>query len=236
MNRKVIGALDTGDLDEALRVSRKLADHIGGFKIGHALTLQYGLDVIPRLQDVGAHRIFLDLKFHDIPNSVALGVREAAKRGVWMLTLHTAGGPAMMTAAVEEAKAYGEADSPLLIGITCLTSLDQHVLTDYLGVQRPLEDHMVFLSKLAVDCGLDGVVTSPREVAPVRNAIGNMPVIVTPGIRLENAPQDDQRRVGTAIQALADGATYLVLGRALIESDDVPATLARYGLIASASH
>lgn len=228
-NRKVICALDTGNISEAVRITRKLADHVGAFKIGHALTLQYGLDVIPQLQDAGASRIFLDLKFHDIPNSVALAVREAARRHVWMMTLHISGGPAMMTAAVEEARSVSEEESPMLVGVSVLTSLDQHVLTDHLGVSRSVEDHMVYLSRLAVECGMDGVVCSTQEVAPIRAAIGHG-VIVTPGIRLQAAAPDDQARTGSAQRAVQDGADYIVIGRALTEAEDVEAALAAFGL------
>lgn len=229
MVRKVICALDTGDLNEAIATTRRLAPFVGAFKIGHALTLPYGLDVIQRLQDVGATRIFLDLKFHDIPNSVALAVREAAKHNVWMMTLHIAGGPAMMTAAVEEARACGEETCPMLVGVSVLTSLDQHVLTDHLGVERSLEQHMVYLSRLAIDCGLDGVVCSTHEIESVREAIGHSGVIVTPGIRLPHAETQDQRRVGDARDALAKGADYLVIGRALTATGDIEATLEQFG-------
>src|SRR5690606_25305157 len=103
---------------------RRLAPRISRFKVGHALTLPHGLDVIAQLQDAGASKVFLDLKFHDIPNSVALAVREAARHRVWMMTLHIAGGPAMMTAAVEEARSFGEEQAPNLVGVSVLTSLD----------------------------------------------------------------------------------------------------------------
>lgn len=226
--RKVICALDTGDLREAIDIVRRLAPRVSRFKIGHALTLPNGLDVISQLQDAGAERIFLDLKFHDIPNSVALAVREAARHKVWMMTLHIAGGPAMMTAAVEEARSFGDIDAPNLIGVSVLTSLDQHVLTDHLGVNRTIEEHMVYMSKLAIDCGMDGVVCSAEEVRAIKPAVGHG-IVVTPGIRLPNADTHDQRRVGTATQALQDGADYLVIGRALTEAQDVDATLAAFG-------
>ncbi len=226
--RKVICALDTGDVLEAIRIVRRLAPRITRFKIGHALTLPCGLDVIAQLQDAGAERIFLDLKFHDIPNSVALAVREAARHRVWMMTLHIAGGPAMMTAAVEEARSFGDEQAPNLVGVSVLTSLDQHVLTDHLGIQRSIEDHMVYMSRLAIDCGLDGVVCSTNEVAAIRQAIGHG-IIVTPGIRLTNADSHDQKRVGTAAEALRSGADYLVMGRALMDSEDLDATLAAFG-------
>ena len=231
MNRQVICALDTPNLDEAIEVVGKLKSYVGAFKIGHALTLPYGLDVIDRLKDAGAARIFLDLKFHDIPNSVALAVAEAAKRGVWMMTLHIAGGPAMMTAAVEEARSAGEDQRPLLIGVSVLTSLDQRVLSDHLGVNRSVVDHMVHLSRLAMEFDLDGVVCSAQEVKPIREAVGTHGIIVTPGIRLPNTDTHDQKRVGDAGSALEHGADYLVIGRALTGSPDPEKTLGQFGLI-----
>jgi len=232
--RKVICALDTSDLDEAQKIVQKLSNKIGAFKIGHSLTLSHGLDVIQKLQDKGASRIFLDLKFHDIPNTVALAVAEAAKRDVWMLTLHIAGGPAMMTAAAEEASAAGPEKAPLLMGVSVLTSLDEHMLREFLGVNRTLEEHMVSLSKTAIDFGLDGVISSPHEVKPIRSAIGHRGVIVTPGIRLPSGDQHDQKRVASATEALNNGADYLVIGRALIDSPDPDAVLEQLGLLTPA--
>lgn len=208
-------------------MTRRLSSCVGAFKIGHALTLPHGLEVIDRLQDAGAKRIFLDLKFHDIPNSVALAVREAARHNVWMLTLHTSGGPAMLDAAVQEARAAENEVN--LVGVSVLTSLDQHTLTDRLGVSRTIEEHMVQLSTMAIDCGLDGVVCSPQEIKALREAIGHRGMIVTPGIRAAAGEQHDQRRVGTAKQALADGADYLVIGRALTHCDDIDGALAGFG-------
>jgi len=225
MVRQLICALDTGNLDEALAMTKRLSPCVGGFKIGHALTLPHGLEVIDRLQDAGATKIFLDLKFHDIPNSVALAVREAAKHNVWMLTLHLSGGPAMLDAAVQEARGSGVN----LIGVSVLTSLNQKILTEDLGVQRPIEDHMVHLSKMGIDCGLDGVVCSPEEIKAIRKAVGHAPMIVTPGIRAASGDKQDQQRVGTAPQALADGADYLVVGRALSHCDDIDSALSGLG-------
>lgn len=230
MNRKVICALDTHDLDEAIRMTKRLSPYVGAFKIGHGLTLPHGLDVIDRLQDAGANRIFLDLKFHDIPNSVALAVGEAARRGVWMITLHIAGGPAMLAASVAEARAWTEGNGPLLVGVSVLTSLDQHVLTDHLGVNRTIEEHMVYLSELAMNVDLDGVVCSPHEVKAIRKAIGQHGVIVTPGIRLPNADLHDQKRTGEASQVLMDGANYLVIGRTLTQCEDPEKALESLGL------
>jgi orotidine-5'-phosphate decarboxylase len=230
MERKVICALDTSSLEEALAAARRLVPYVGAFKVGHALTLVHGLDVLGRFQDLGVERVFLDLKFHDIPNSVALAVREAARRRVWMLTLHISGGPAMMTAAVEEARSFGDTEAPLLAGVSVLTSLDQRTLTDHLGVQRSITEHMCHLSQLAVDCGLDGVVCSPQEAGAVRMQIGHAGIIVVPGIRRPGADPHDQLRVGSASQALADGADYLVIGRPLMVAEDPVATLASFQL------
>jgi len=230
MNRQVICALDTPDLEQATSTVRQLKDHVGAFKIGHALTLNFGLSVVDRLQDAGAQRIFLDLKFHDIPNSVALAVAEAAKRGVWMMTLHVSGGAAMLTAAAEQARAFSEESRPLLVGVTVLTSIDEQMLNHDLGVNRELEEHMVLMSKLAMAQDLDGVVCSAHEIKALRQAIGKHGVIVTPGIRLSSGETHDQRRVGDARTAIADGADYLVIGRALTSSPDVHKTLESLGL------
>lgn len=216
MVRKVICALDTGDLSEATQIVSKLSGQVGAFKIGHALALQHGLDVVRALQDAGASRVFLDLKFHDIPNVVAKAVREATRYGVWMMTLHVAGGPAMITAAVEEAKSRGEEEAPCLIGVSVLSSLDQHTLTDHLGIGRSIEEQMVHLSRLGIECGLDGVVCPAPEIKAVRREIGHAGIIVSPGIRLPNQSADDQSRIGTPAQALGDGANYLVMGRPLL--------------------
>ena len=229
LKRRIICALDTGSIEEAKETVKRLSPYAGAFKIGHALTLNHGLEVIDTLKKVGAERVFLDLKFHDIPNTVGRAVREAAGRGVWMMTLHIAGGPAMVTAAVEEAKLHGADKAPMLVGVSVLTSLDQHVLTDHLGVARPIEEHMVYLSKLGVDLGLDGVVCSVHEVAAIRAAIGHH-VIVTPGIRPSTGDWHDQHRVGDARTALDAGADYLVIGRALTGAEDPLAALLSLGL------
>ncbi len=228
-NRKIICALDTGSLDEAIGMVQRLAPYAGAFKIGHGLVLTHGLDVVQRLQDVGAERIFLDLKFHDIPNSVAVAVREATRRGVWMMTLHLTGGPAMITAAVEEASQAGQGSEPLLVGVSVLTSLDQRTLTETLGVNRDLQDHMVQLSRMGVDCGLDGVVCSVHEAPAIRQAIGHA-VIVTPGIRPNSGDLQDQVRVGDARDALEAGANYMVIGRALTGAADPERALQALGL------
>lgn len=230
---KVLCALDTDNLTDAVAIVKKLAPHVGGFKIGHSLVLPHGLSVIAQLNDAGARRIFLDLKFHDIPNTVALAVRQASRFGVWMMTLHNSGGPAMLTAAVEEAREFGDETGPLLVGVSVLTSLDQSVLTNDLGVQRSLEEQITTLSAMAMTCGLDGVVCPPTTLRSVRQVVKSPGIIVTPGIRLPSGDRHDQVQVGTAEQALTDGADYLVIGRTLIEAPDPEATLGKLGFTLS---
>jgi len=227
---KIICALDTGNLEHAINTVKRLKDHVGAFKIGHALTLPNGLDVVDRLQDAGATRIFLDLKFHDIPNSVAVAVREAARKKVWMLTVHLSGGPAMLIAAAEEAKMFGPVDRPLLVGVSVLTSLDEHDLRDHLGVMRSLEEHMVALSEMGINSGIDGLVCSVHEASLLKKQ-HHAAVIVTPGIRAAGEDVDDQQRVGDGKDAIEAGADYLVIGRALTGAGDPEAALRSLRLI-----
>ncbi|MCG9894189.1 MAG: orotidine-5'-phosphate decarboxylase [Fimbriimonadaceae bacterium] len=217
--RRLICALDTGDLTEALETIRRTKDFVGAYKVGHGLTLPHGLGLLDRLREAGAERIFLDLKFHDIPNSVAVGVREAARAGVWMLTLHLSGGPAMISAAVEEAAAFSEDRRPLIMGVSVLTSLSPKDLTDYLGVGRTVESHMLALSRLGVRVGLDGVITSVEECPLLRRELPQS-ILVTPGIRPRGGDLQDQTRVGDGKDALEAGADYLVIGRALTSAAD----------------
>lgn len=229
LRRKIICALDTGSLDEALSTVAKVKHVCGAFKIGHALTMPYGLGVLDALNKAGAERIFLDLKMHDIPNSVAIGVREAAKRGVWMMTLHLSGGQAMLQAAAEEASQYDEASRPLLMGVSVLTSLTEKDLHEDLGVARSLPEHMKALSVMGVEAGLDGVVTSVEECAHLREALPHA-VLLTPGIRPAGGDLQDQQRTGDGRGALAAGADYLVIGRALTTRSSPEEALRELGL------
>lgn len=218
---KIICALDTGDLDAALTTVHKLSPSIKRFKIGHSLTLTHSLSVVARLQDAGATHIFLDLKFHDIPNTVAGAVKEASKYGVWMTTIHTTGGSDMMKAASEVS------GRPLLMGVSVLTSLDEESLRQ-VGILRSVNDQMVKMSTLAIECGFDGLISSPHEASLLRQHLGDEPLIVTPGIRLDGGNLHDQKRVATPQQAIADGASYLVVGRALSEAEDLDAVLEKF--------
>jgi len=142
----------------------------------------------------------------------------------------------MMTAAVEEARSFGEMDAPLLMGVSVLSSIDQHVLSDHLGVGRSIQEQMVSLSLLAIECGLDGVICPAPELKAVRNVVHHNGIIVTPGIRLPQDDVHDQVRVGTPQQALADGADYLVIGRPLMQCENPEATLAAFSERAGSAH
>lgn len=226
VDSRVIAALDTSDIGQAREWASELRKHVYAFKIGHALTLARGLDALDDLRAVGADRVFLDLKFHDIPSVVALAVREATERGVWMLTMHASGGSRMMAAAAEAAGS----DGPILLGVTVLTSLDEGALRKELGVERTPEAQVTALASLAIRSGLHGVVCSAHEAAAVRGALGDGPVVVTPGISLRAEASPDQRRTATAAEAFAAGASYVVIGRALTSSADPAAALAELGV------
>ena len=211
---QIICALDTSDLDSATKTVQRLSPHIKRFKIGHSLVLAHSLSVVARMQDAGAEKIFLDLKFHDIPNTVAAAVTEASKYGVWMTTIHTTGGMDMMRAAAEVP------DRPLLMGVSVLTSLDESSLAQ-VGVSRTVEDQMERMSAMAMKCGIDGLISSPLEIMLLRTHLGPKPLIVTPGIRMPGGEVHDQKRFATPQQAIADGASFLVIGRALSEAEDI---------------
>jgi orotidine-5'-phosphate decarboxylase len=226
----VICALDTSDLFEAVTLVKRLSPYVGAFKIGHALTLPHGLHVIGKLQDAGATKIFLDLKFHDIPHVVGLAVAEAARYGAWMTTMHTSGGPEMMGEAVRSISHLAPDQRPILLGVSVLTSLSEETLNGKLGVSRSLPVHMAGLARLGVESGLDGLVCSPHEISLLRTELGPDPAIVVPGIRAAGADTQDQNRVASAQDALESGATYLVIGRPLTGAADPEAALMALGL------
>jgi orotidine-5'-phosphate decarboxylase len=214
-------ALDVDRLDEAESLLDRLAGVVGGCKIGSQLFTAAGPVTIERALKRG-YRVFLDLKYHDIPNTVAGAVREATRLGVFMLNVHASGGAAMMRAAAESAtKAAKELalPRPLVLGVTVLTSLDRRALEREVGVQATVEAHVLRLAERAREAGLDGSVASAREIAPLRLALGRRWVIVTPGIRpAERA--DDQMRTATPGVAVRAGADYLVVGRPITVAPD----------------
>jgi orotidine-5'-phosphate decarboxylase len=223
----VLLALDVDTASAALATANRVRAHVGGLKVGSHLFTAEGPDFVRSLVRQG-DRVFLDLKFHDIPNTVASAVKAASRLGVWMLNVHASGGVAMMQAArraaEEEAGASGR--RPLVIAVTVLTSFDQATLAS-LGVERSLESQVETLAGMAQDAGLDGVVASPLEIAAIRARCGPEFKIVTPGIRTGvPAPGDDQVRTLSAREAMDAGASYLVVGRPILRAAD-PAKAAR---------
>jgi orotidine-5'-phosphate decarboxylase len=223
-------ALDTDNAARAVRLADDLREFAGGFKIGSRLFTAEGPDLVRRLVDRG-DRVFLDLKFHDIPNTVAGAVAAATRLGAWMVNVHASGGAEMMRAAreaaIETAEKHGS-PPPLVIAVTVLTSLDQRAL-DAVGVERPLLRHVEALALLAREAGMDGVVASPQETAVVRQRCGAGFTIVTPGIRAggEAGRVDDQARTLTAAAAIGAGADYIVVGRPIIAAPDPRGAAAR---------
>jgi len=211
----ILVALDVESAAKAIGLADQLRGSVGGFKIGKQLFTAAGPSVVRELNARG-DRVFLDLKFHDIPNTVAGAVQSAVATGAWMVNVHASGGSAMMKAAVDAAKKTADALSrprPLVIAVTVLTSMNDQALRE-IGVERTMMDQVVHLARLAQSAGLDGVVASPLEVAAIRNACGTDFQIVTPGIRpADQQGKDDQARTMTPAEAMAAGSSYMVIGR-----------------------
>jgi orotidine-5'-phosphate decarboxylase len=220
---QLLVALDVDSGTRALELAKQLRDLAGGFKVGSRLFTTEGPDLVRRLVASGAP-VFLDLKFHDIPNTVAQAVEAAVSTGVWMVNVHASGGVPMMQAAARAASETAAKEGrqrPIVIGVTVLTSMDAPTLAS-IGVQRPLLDQVVTLAKMAREAGLDGVVASPQETAAIRAACGPDFSIVTPGIRGASAgtSKDDQSRTMGPAEAVRAGASYIVVGRPIIAAAD----------------
>ena len=225
--RRLIFALDVDNLDDARRWVEQLQGQVGVFKVGKQLFTKCGPEVVNLVQAGGAD-VFLDLKYHDIPNTVAMAGLEALRLGVRIFNVHALGGFEMMARLVAEIDAVcprGNPDRPLLLAVTILTSSDDETLRA-IGIDRPVSEMVPRLARLAQDAGMDGVVASPKEVGLIREACGDDFAIVTPGVRPTFASQDDQKRVTTPGDALRAGADYLVIGRPISAAAD-PATAAR---------
>jgi len=220
---KLIVALDVETADEAKRVFAELRGEAGMFKVGSQLFTAAGPELVRSLVSAGA-RVFLDLKFHDIPNTVAAACREAVRLGVSLLNVHAAGGSEMMRRAAEavseEAARLG-VGRPRLIAVTVLTSMDAAALAESGVEANHVEQQVARLARLAAESGLDGVVASPHEIRVVREAAGRGGfLVVTPGVRPASVSHDDQKRVMTPAEAVAAGADFVVIGRAILRAAD----------------
>ncbi|HYB42760.1 MAG TPA: orotidine-5'-phosphate decarboxylase [Candidatus Methylomirabilis sp.] len=222
---RLIVALDVDTPAAALDLVERLDGLVTRFKIGSQLFTAAGPSAVEAVQKRGGH-VFLDLKFHDIPNTVAGAAREAARLGVFMFNVHASGGTAMMRAAAEGAAAEPAARRPLVVAVTVLTSLDRGALARELRVTTSVEGHVLHLCQLARESGLDGNVASPNEIRAIRNSLGDGWIIVTPGVRPAGSAAGDQSRIATPRAAAQAGAHYLVVGRPITAAPD-PAEAAR---------
>ena len=219
---KLILALDVDSAERALELCDQLRDAVGMFKVGSQLFTAAGPDLVRQIVSRGA-QVFLDLKFHDIPNTVAAAGVEATRLGVSIFNVHAAGGAEMMRQTAEMINDTAEREGlakPKVIAVTLLTSLDTNDLNK-IGCLEESSSVVRKLSRLAADSGLDGVVASPQEIGIVREEVANPNfLIITPGIRAVSSAADDQRRVMTAAKAITDGADYIVVGRPILNADD----------------
>ncbi len=217
----IIFALDVGSWEEAQRFVEELRDVVWGFKIGKELFTWMGPRVVEMIQE-GGSRVFLDLKYHDIPATVAKAAAVATRLRVSIFNLHALGGREMMRAAVEASHEIAHKESlpvPMILGVTVLTSLQERDLRS-VGITLTLEAEVVQLATLAQEAGLSGVVASPLEIGPLRRACGEDMIIVTPGVRPRKGPRHDQARVMTPAEAIRAGADYLVIGRPIRDAAD----------------
>ncbi|MCB1689108.1 MAG: orotidine-5'-phosphate decarboxylase [Halioglobus sp.] len=223
MTTPIIVALDYPAAPAALALAQRLSPSLCRVKVGKELFTRAGPALVEELQQLG-FEVFLDLKFHDIPNTVAGAVRAAAELGVWMVNVHASGGRRMMEAAVESLATFNQ--RPILLGVTVLTSMSDQDLQE-LGYSETAQQRVARLATLAAQSGLDGVVCSALEAEALRKQCGETFCLVTPGIRLAGDDAGDQRRVVTPAQARALGADYLVIGRSITAAADPLAALQR---------
>ncbi|MFT4517944.1 MAG: orotidine-5'-phosphate decarboxylase [Halioglobus sp.] len=223
MTKPVIVALDFPTAGEALALAEQLSPELCRVKVGKELFTRAGPALVEKLQHSGFD-VFLDLKFHDIPNTVAGAVRAAGELGVWMVNVHASGGSRMMEAAREALQ--GISTPPLLIGVTVLTSMSQEDLKE-LGFAESAQQRVLSLADLVANSGLDGVVCSGAEASALRDAHGPGFRLVTPGIRLAGDDAGDQRRVLTPVDAIAQGSDFLVIGRSITAAADPLCALQR---------
>lgn len=216
---RLIVALDVSTMDAMKSIVSSLGDSVSFYKVGMELFYAEGDQTVRYLQDQGKH-VFLDLKLHDIPNTVAHGVSSLTRLGANLITIHGQGGPIMMKAAAQAARESAEQlgiERPKLLAITVLTSFDDEAWTS-IGGQLPISNQVIRLAKLAKESGMDGVVCSALEAKMIREACGPDFLIITPGIRPSFAATNDQKRIATPASALADGASRLVIGRPITQA------------------
>ncbi len=220
MDKKIIVALDISTKKEMVNIVEEIGDLISIYKVGAQLFLNLGNDAIKFLKDKGK-KVFLDLKFHDIPNTVSRAVEASVNLGVDMLTLHSLGGFEMMESAQKMVWEKGRGNKIKIFAVTILTSLDEAFLRDVMGVmERSLREEVLHLAVLAKSAGLNGVVASPYEVKDIKEKCGQDFLVLTPGVRPEGYSAEDQVRVKTPKEALKDGADYIILGRPIIFAGD----------------
>ncbi len=211
---KIIVALDFNNIDEVVQFVATISPEQCRLKVGKELFTAYGPDIIRKLHGLG-FEVFLDLKFHDIPNTVYKAIRVAADLGVWMVNVHASGGREMLDRAVQAIK--DSEHKPLLIAVTILTSLSKEAVAE-IGYARDLTEQTLHLAKLSYECGLDGVVCSAHEAQLIKSFTAANFITVTPGIRLQDSKIDDQTRIMTPQNAIKNGADYLVIGRPITQS------------------
>ncbi len=219
---RLVIALDVDNDAEALGLVAELRDSVGMFKVGHQLFTAYGPDIVRRIIGMGG-RVFLDLKYHDIPNTVAKASTEAVKLGVSIFNVHALGGLDMMSAAVYAAKEAAEKcnlPAPIMLAVTVLTSMDGRSLRRELKITRSLPRQVAHLARLSQRAGMSGVVASPQEIKMLRRSVRGEFLILTPGVRPTWAEKDDQKRVMTPGEAVRTGADFIVVGRPVLKARD----------------
>lgn len=217
--KKIIFALDVASMEELERWAAMLSGRVGMFKVGKELFTSVGPGGVELIKGHGG-QVFLDLKYHDIPNTVAQAMLAAGRLGVQLANLHALGGREMMEKAVTETgKQFTEHERPRLLAVTILTSSTEETLKG-VGIDHPLQDMVIRLARLAKESGMDGVVASPLEIKAIRDACGADFLIVTPGVRPAFAAADDQKRIMTPAEAVRAGADYLVIGRPIARAED----------------
>ena len=226
---RIIIALDVPTFDEATDLMDKLGDRAKLLKVGSQLFTSVGPDIVREIKRRGK-KLFLDLKFHDIPNTVARASEAATELGVDIFNVHVSGGLEMMRNAAQATKAKASElgiEKPIVLGVTILTSIDETMFQSVLGSDNSLKDQIVHMAKLAQSAGLDGVVASPQEILLIREACGEDFVVLTPGVRPEWASSDDQKRTMTPVEAFKAGADYVVIGRPIYRAPEPAGALER---------